>query len=215
MNNTIAFIYCYNDIELLTKSKSYLAKLVVPPGMTMEIINLVNQTSLTSAYNIAMNMSKSKYKVYLHQDVFINNTTFISDLLSIFAQDTNIGMVGMIGSITIPSNGVWWKGEMIGKVYGSPKGRVKLMSYYNPDNYAKVAAIDGLLMATQYDITWNESFNGWHYYDMSQVQEFSKHGYATVIPNQIDPWVTHDCGIVNVSNGYTEGRQLFVKTYLK
>ena len=43
--------------------------------------------------------------------------------------------------------------------------------------YSKsVAAADGLLLATQYDIDWREDlFENWHFYDISQCMEFLTH----------------------------------------
>ena len=211
----IEFIICTNDELLYSNCTHFINQLIIPKGCTIDIMKLTNQRSITSAYNNAIKASTAKYKVYLHQDTFINNVNFISELIAIFTSDSAIGIIGMIGSKTIPPNGVWWKGETIGKVYGSPKGRMELMSFSNPAVLEEVEAVDGLLIATQYDIPWNEEFQGWHYYDLSQCAEFRKYGYKVVIPHQDEPWVTHDCGKVNVSNGYDENRKLFISTYLK
>lgn len=43
--------------------------------------------------------------------------------------------------------------------------------------YIKVSAIDGLFMATQYDIKWREDLlDGFHFYDVSQCFEFAQQG---------------------------------------
>lgn len=76
-----------------------------------------------------------------------------------------------------------------------------------------VEAIDGLLMATQYDIPWREDlFDKWDFYDVSQTQEFIRKGYKVVVPNTGKPWVIHDDGFVNLKNYYEE-RKKFVKEY--
>ena len=59
--------------------------------------------------------------------------------------------------------------------------------------YQQVEAVDGLLIATQYDICWREDlFDGWDYYDVSQCGEFKKKGYRIVVAGQPDKsWVIH------------------------
>ncbi|NRU88044.1 hypothetical protein DFH41_002631 [Clostridium beijerinckii] len=72
--NKIAFITCVNDETLYEKSLSYINKLQIPMGIEIEIIAIRNAKSMTSAYNEAIQKSDSKYKVYLHQDVYIQIT---------------------------------------------------------------------------------------------------------------------------------------------
>ena len=82
-------------------------------------------------------------------------------------------------------------------------------------DYESVKAIDGLMIVTQYDIPWREDlFKSWHFYDISQCMEFKKAGYEVGIPKQDEPWVMHDCGIVNVSE-YEDERNIFLRHYGK
>jgi len=70
-------------------------------------------------------------------------------------------------------------------------------------------------MITQYDLPWQqEVFAGWHFYDLAQCLEFIHAGYSVVIPRQQQPWCIHNCGVVNVSNGYEDDRKSFVAAYL-
>lgn len=51
--------------------------------------------------------------------------------------------------------------------------------------FMPAAAIDGLLMAAQYDVEWREDlFRGFHFYDTSQSLEFQKHGYQVGVACQ-------------------------------
>lgn len=52
---------------------------------------------ITQAYNAAMQASDAKYKIYLHQDVFLLNKKLIEDILEIFKDET----IGMIWAIVI------------------------------------------------------------------------------------------------------------------
>lgn len=218
-DKSIAFITCVNDDTMYEESMLYIDKLIIPKGYKIEKIDIRESKSITSAYNEAIWRSKSKYKIYLHQDTLIINKEFLIDILNIFSKDEKIGLLGVIGTKSIPSNGIWWEsGSCCGKVYDSSIGRIRLIDYpknnENNNEYTEVKAIDGIIMITQYDVKWNEEiFKGWHFYDLSQSVEFSKAGYKIVIPKQNNPWCLHACGIANVKNGYEEYRQVFLNTY--
>lgn len=79
--------------------------------------------------------------------------------------------------------------------------------------YLEVEAVDGLLMATQYDIPWREDlFHKWDFYDISQSFEFLRAGYKVVVPGQDPVWYLHDCGAINLEN-YDEEREKFLGAY--
>ncbi|SCN21294.1 Chondroitin polymerase [Clostridium sp. N3C] len=217
VDNKICFITCVNNERVYEESLIYIKNLNIPEGFVVEYRALRNQKSITSAYNFAMKDCDAKYKVYLHQDVFIINKNFIFDILEVFNNE-NIGMIGVAGSKAIPTNGVWWESnKTYGKVYDSHTGKISLLQFSEVvEKYETVKAIDGLIMITQYDIPWRENiFDGWHFYDISQSIEFIKAGYEVVIPKQKEPWCIHDCGIVNVRNGYDYYREKFLKEYSK
>ena len=103
------FITCVNDERWYSECKLYLENLIVPDGFSTEFIPIQNAKSMTSGYNSAMQKSDAKYKIYLHQDVLVVNKNILIDLLDIF-RDESIGLVGMIGCMSLPESGVWWDG---------------------------------------------------------------------------------------------------------
>lgn len=217
-NHSVAFITCVNDDELYQECIKYIDSLNVPDGYKIEKIAIRDAKSATSGYNNAMLKSNSKYKVYLHQDTFIINKNVISDCLKIFDENANVGMIGVVGAETIPTNAVWWESNhKSGKVYESSTGKMELLDFNNSKNkeeYTEVQAIDGLIMITQYDVKWREDiFDGWHFYDISQSTEFRNSGYKIGIPMQEQPWCVHDSGVANIQNGYEIYRKCFLKTY--
>jgi hypothetical protein len=181
----------------------YINRLVIPDGFTIDIVDMRNQKSMTSGYNRGMINTDAKYKIYLHQDVFITHVNFLINILEIFNRDKGIGMIGVIGAKYIPTDGIWWKSnKKAGKVYDSHRGKVELLDFQGErKNCEFVSAVDGLIIITQYDIPWREDiFDGWHFYDISQCLEFIKKGYKIAIPYQEEPWCIHDCGIVSLYN---------------
>ncbi|WP_113673812.1 glycosyltransferase family protein [Vallitalea guaymasensis] len=213
----VAFIICVNNDDLYDKAVKYINGLLVPDGFVTEIVDIRNQKSMTSGYNKGMISTDAKYKIYLHQDVFITNKNFIVDIIEIFNRDADIGLIGVIGSKYIPADGIWWKSnKKRGKVYDSHRGKIELLNFQgNSKTDELVSGIDGLIMITQYDIPWREDiFTGWHFYDISQCLEFIRKGYKIAVPYQEEPWCIHDCGIVNLYD-YDRYRLIFLKEYKK
>ena len=81
-----------------------------------------------------------------------------------------------------------------------------------------VEAVDGLFIATQYDIEWREDlFTGWHLYDSSQCLEFRRRGYRVAIPNQSDGrggfWCIH-CPVEKpLAKEYKVYQKIFLQEY--
>lgn len=203
---------CSNNKQYEEECIHYINNLKIPDGYSVEHIIIYNAASMTSGYNKAMHSSDAKYKIYLHQDVFIINKNFLYDLLTYF-KDPSVGMIGIVGSPDFPKNCVMWYGYRIGIFYSNniySSSYNEFQKIYTP---TQVEAVDGFLMATQYDILWREDiFTGWDFYDISQCFEFRKAGYNIIIPPSDTPWCFHDDGILNLTD-YNNNRKLFREYY--
>lgn len=209
----ICFISCVNNEKYEEEEKKYIESLIVPEGYEIEICFIKNAKSMAAGYNTGMQKSDAKYKIYLHQDVFIVNPYFIQDMLAVFRNE-EIGMLGMVGTRKLPESAIMWDGPRIGKLYASIiyESRESIIGEVDGP-WESVEAVDGLLMATQYDVWWREDlFQGWDFYDISQSQEFIRKGYKVVVPNQKEPWCIHDDGFYNLKN-YYHYRKIFKQEY--
>lgn len=213
----ICFIACVNDEDFFSECLLYINRLYIPDGYEIDVISIEDAKSMTSGYNEGMKATDARYKIYLHQDVFITDRFFLQELLDIFMSNPQIGMVGIVGAIKMSEDGCMWNKPEIGSLYLD-----KLLDtsgcerYYPLDTYSceEVEAIDGLLMATQYDIPWREDlFTEFDFYDSSQSMEFIKKGYKVVVPLMGKPICVHDDGfILNLVN-YDENRKKYLKEY--
>lgn len=193
----------------------YINKLNIPNEYTIDIITVHEATGMAAGYNEAMIASDAKYKVYIHQDVFIIEPNFVRYLIHLF-QNADIGMIGMVGSPKLPKHGIMWYGPRIGRIYSNNIGQTidAQIGEICSAEYQEVEALDGLLMATQYDIKWREDlFKKWDFYDVSQSFEFRKKGYKIIVPNMEKPWCIHDDGFIDLSNYYLE-RKKFLQEYI-
>ncbi len=211
----IAFVITTNNALYYDECVTYLNKLIIPEEYSMDIIAISEAESMAEAYNAAMDSSDAKYKIYMHQDVFIQNKNFIGDLLTIFESDRNVGLVGVIGGVLLPNDANIWKAWNMGYTYVcNYKSTYPIEMYQDKDSpFLLAEAVDGMLMATQYDIRWREDLNlGWDFYDVSQSLEFRRRGYQVAIPYQEIAWCLHDCGFVDLYS-YDKSREKILKEY--
>ena len=92
-NRKIAFITCVSDERKYAECRHYLDRLHIPEGYNVDVISIQEASSMAAGYNAGMESSDAKYKIYLHQDVFIHNVSFISDLLAVFDGNEQIGLL--------------------------------------------------------------------------------------------------------------------------
>lgn len=219
VNNKFCFIICTNNPVMLEECVHYIRHLAVPKGYMIDLLTISGAASMTLGYQEAMEQSDAKYKIYLHQDVFILNKNFLTDLLSIFETDPEIGMVGMVGYERVSEDGIMWHQKRSGAIF-QKKNAESYTDYkeyrysVSADGYACAAVVDGLLMATAYDLPWNtEELKGFDFYDAFQSMEFLKRGYKIAVPVQRNPWCLHDDNQLSNLIHYDQYRRIFLQKY--
>lgn len=211
----ILFFSCVNDEGLYAQCVRHIRQLKVPEGFRVEIGHVQGASGMAQGYNMAMARSDAKYKVYLHQDALIVNRDFLYDIIRLFTAHPEVGLLGVAGCETLPSNGVWWEGKrLLGKLIEC-RTTYNILKFADPTPpFSRVQAVDGLIMATQYDLPWREDlFSGFHFYDTSQSLEFIKAGRQVAVPAQADPWCLHLCGETYVNGDYMQFKEIFLQNY--
>ncbi len=210
----IAFIVCVNDDTYFDECQYYINRLHVPEGYVIDTLVIREADSMCAAYNLAMQSTDAKYKIYLHQDVLILQENFLDEVIVRFHKNPEVGMIGMFGGNDLPKSGMIFDKWNEGKV----DVREPDMAYYlvlNKDTKEDVfvEAVDGSMMITQYDLPWREDlFTHFDFYDVSQAFEFRKNGYKILVPYQENPWMIHDCGFCKLGK-YDQDRKMLVEEY--
>lgn len=209
---------CVSDEQQFAEACYYIKRLHVPEGYEIDIIAVREAESMCAGYQAAMESSDAKYKVYLHQDVMIVYQDFLRDMIAYFENDDQIGLIGMIGCRSLPIDalavGSWDVGVIYHNCVEHEGAGDRYILYQNADRMPTEAeAVDGLLMATQYDVTWrSDLFDDWHYYDVSQCMEMRRKGYKVVVPYQDTPWCFHDNKSA-VMKRYYDYTKRFIREY--
>jgi hypothetical protein len=211
-NNGITFIYYVNHENECEQSSRCLDLLNLPSGYTLTKQFLKGNFSIAQGYNFAMRNSTAKYKIYLHKKTNIINRDFIPEILSLFKNHPELGMLGILGAKRLPPSGNWRDStQRFGKVLFLGKPVVygdEIVNEYEP-----VRAIDGMIMITQYDLPWREDlFTNEYFYDSAQCMEFIKAGYTIGIPKQHQPWCSYNNSSDNILLFFHE-REIFLRNY--
>lgn len=193
----------------------YINRLVLPKGYDIDMIAIREADSMCAAYNAGMQSSDAKYKIYMHQDVMIREVHFLEYMIELFAQNENVGMIGMIGGTKMPKTGVTYRAWNVGMVDCRDPDMAYFMAGAKDMKREDtiVEAVDGLLIATQYDVPWREDlFTHFDFYDVSQSFEMRRAGYDILVPYQEKPWVIHDSSFAKLTY-YDEARKICLKEY--
>lgn len=136
-------------------------------------------------------------------------------MIGIFQSDPKLGLMGVIGGVNLPQNAVIWDAWNRGCTYACNIKRALSIEreQVNNGSYIEAEAVDGMLLATQYDLPWREDLElGWDFYDISQSLEFRRKGYKVGIPIQVKPWCMHDCGYSKLDR-YDDSREKILREY--
>ncbi|HEY9723450.1 MAG TPA: glycosyltransferase family protein [Oscillatoriaceae cyanobacterium] len=213
----VTFISCVNDEALYARCLRELQSLEVPPGFEVEQLAVRGAPSMTVGYNAAMRANNAKYKIYLHQDVFITHKGFLHDVIATFERDPGLGMLGLVGAEKLPAHGIWWdsEGPKYGAVFEFKDNALHLRNLTPVVGKPQlVQAIDGLLMATQVDLPWNERIEGFDFYDVSHALDFWRADYQVAVVDQgALPWVIHALGEPLDEESYRRHRLRFLELY--
>jgi len=142
----------------------------------VEVIEIVNDgiMSLSQAYNKILEQSSNDIVVLCHDDLEFDTNNWGNKLLKHFSKNSDYGIIGMAGTKYLPITGRWWDipHTMYGIVNHKQENK-KWTSTYSKDignKVEEVTLIDGLFISLdkrRIKHNFDESFNGFHFYDLA------------------------------------------------
>lgn len=183
-----------------------------------EIIEVVNKgdISLTSVYNNILEKAKYDHVVLVHDDVKIEKG-FDKKIHRMFNK-TSYGIIGVAGTSIMPKSGIWWENRdnMYGEVFHINEFKKWVKLVYPAKFYRKimpVVVVDGLFIAVNKNrikSKFNESYDGFHFYDITFCINNFTSGVKIGVTNQFD--IYHK-SIGVVSNQWRENKDIFKEEY--
>ena len=168
----ITVVYCTRESKPEHKEH-----LITSSGLhkNIEVIEIINNgESLTKAYNRGLEQAKNDIVVFCHDDLTIETKQWGNKILKQFNKNPEFGIIGVAGSKSMAENGKWWDNpkKMYGRVLHTHEGKTWLSSYSSDlgENIEEVAVCDGVWFAvdkTKIKTKFNESIEGFHFYDVA------------------------------------------------
>lgn len=185
-NNKISIIVDLrdgNDDAILQN----LAELDIPAGYTCDVIIVRGATSKVAAYMEGYRENNAKYKLYLDGNTIIRKKDLLCQYMEIFNNNSQIAVLDVSGNTVIPTNGICIKGRCrVGGYMMFNEGKFTAVD----EPYVEVAAVDGFVFATQYDISWQDnSFVNDRLALTAQCVEYTKAGYKIAVVGQSDEYI--------------------------
>jgi hypothetical protein len=157
----ISWIVATHDPTILMKN------LVTSLWILDDLVVVENPPNIAAAYNEGQRRAIHPLRVYVHHDVQVLDLPRLrAELLEHVTPER--GMVGLIGSRTdrLP----WWDGDLLGSVFDQRIG------FLDNGPGRECAQLDGVLLATVHDVTWDESIPGFHGYDYDVCRQMADRG---------------------------------------
>jgi glycosyltransferase involved in cell wall biosynthesis len=168
----ISVIYCTRQTK--PEHKEHLIK---TSGLHkhIEVIEIINNgESLTKAYNRGLKQAKNDIVVFCHDDLTMKTKQWGNKLIKLFENNPEFGIIGVAGSKNLPESGQWWANpqKMYGRVEHTHEGKSWLSAYSDDlgQTLEEVVVCDGVWFAIdkrRISQTFNESVEGFHFYDVT------------------------------------------------
>jgi hypothetical protein len=135
-----------------------------------EIIVVDDPSSIAVAYNQGQKQARNPIRCYVHTDVQILKPAELRAAMIEHCTD-KVGMVGLIGCFdrAVP----WWEARE-----GRGAAIDVRMGLLDFGRTGPCAYLDGLLLATAQNLTWDESYTGFHMYDHDICEQMLARGLS-------------------------------------
>ena len=163
-----------------------------PDGYEVEVFTIDAQKPYAAQVNEVLADTDAKVKSYINDDIFLVHAQAIEELLKIF-QDESIGMVGFLGSASLPVSGNLMDSPYkYGAAYVPAEENFSEMRFGTAvQAAADVRYILPSFFATQWDIPWDESYEKQYYAVLAYCRAFEEEGDRIVVPLPENIWCAY------------------------
>jgi len=190
----IQFCICYSDVFCYQKALSCIDNLVLPEGVEVFISAVSEAENIAEAYNAVTDYDEFDYRVYMYENVYIVNQSFIADVIEVFCQDDTIGMLGVLGEKKEKSDQKYGKWN-VGCIDICNEYRTTRINYNCDSYYSEVDILNGVILVTKLNFKWKSLANDKNgYFDLVQSEQVREMGYKLVVPKQDTVWCLYEFG---------------------
>ena len=158
------------------EKKEYLDMLNETCGCDLEIRYVLNQdgVSLTTIYSDMIESESSDIIIFLHDDIEFLRPGWGTEIIRLFKENEEYGVIGVAGSAEFDEKGAWWNyNKKFGQVlHRNKKENNVWLSQFSPllnQDLQEVAVVDGLFMAvckSRISQNFDKTIKGFDMYDI-------------------------------------------------
>lgn len=165
----------FSSKKTTDENKDFLIHLADTCGCDYELMAVHNPDgiSLSKIYNDALKLTPTNIVVLIHDDIEFLKKGWGKEILRLFNEHKDYGIIGVAGSAQFDENGAWWNYQKkFGQVLHRNNGQSWLTAF-SPlldKDLQEVVVIDGLFMAidkTKIAETFDENLTGFDFYDIN------------------------------------------------
>ena len=189
-NGKIEFIINYKNEQYLAECLLHINRLQIPKGYEIGILSIAEISDREDEYYAEPVKSNAKYKVYLKENTFIIDDTFLYHIISIFRGNENVAAIGVLGHDSRTDIAGVEQCNSGRLLVGGSTGVQEVNYQKDKEGWKPVCMLCDVLIATQYEAEGTEGLSGndaavW-------CGKFIEKGYDVIIPYQHISWCLFD-----------------------
>lgn len=157
-----------------SQNKAYIENINNTCGTNVHIMYLVNPNgmALTKLYSDMLKQSNSDIVVFAHDDIEFLRPNWGKELIRLFEENKDYGIIGVAGSAEFDENAAWWQyKDIYGQVLHRHDGKSWLTTFSPllPTDLKQVCVVDGLFFAVHKNrITcdFDKTLDGFNFYEI-------------------------------------------------
>ena len=163
-----------------------------PEGYEVEAFPLDAGRPYAEQANEVLAATDAKYKLYINDEMCLDHPQMVREMMAIF-RDESIGMIGFLGSASLPVSGSvmdspYKRGVVL---MPSEEGFSELRFGDSMGEAADVRFLLPSLFATQLDLSWNESYEKQYYAVLAHCRAMEESGARIVVSSPVEPWCAY------------------------
>ena len=187
----LSFIICSRKEDIPSELRRNIDDTIGCEYELVIIDNSTNKYSIFQAYNEGVRRAKGEILCFMHEDVLFRSSRWGLSVLSVFASDEQIGLLGFAGAHFLPETPLYWYGSPFVSQRNLNNDHGVIEEHFHEDwfdgrNLIEVVAVDGFCFFMRKDlfeqVSFDEkTFKGFHLYDMDVCMQVIDAGFKVCV----------------------------------
>ena len=194
----ISCIICSRRPDISAELKENIASTIGCEYELVVIDNSKNEYSIFSAYNEGVRRAKGDILCFMHEDIIYHTDEWGKQIEEVFQQNHEYGLFGLAGSQLLPKEPTPWCSTLFSVSTMYSENVPTVASTFVDINrlIVPVVAVDGVWMCIPRSmfnqIYFDESYEGFHMYDIDTCLQVIKAGYKVGVLTTISVFHSSD-----------------------